>query len=145
MSESFTVYFVKELFCYCADISTPRNMTRHKTKRDWLLYLSSHMASWAGLGHSKRPKFPDLQPSVWRSGYARLAATEQWKPVCGLTNHASLFVSLMGETRFGGCQKNITCPTVLCQWRDNGIRDVFMGWVSPLLPMKRNLNASAYQ
>ncbi len=30
------------------------------------------MASWAGLVHSKQPKFPDLLPSVWRSGYARL-------------------------------------------------------------------------
>ncbi len=26
--------------CYCGDISTPLNMTWHKTKRDWLLYLS---------------------------------------------------------------------------------------------------------
>ncbi len=30
------------------------------------------MASWAGLGHSKKPRFPNLLPSVWRSGYARL-------------------------------------------------------------------------
>ncbi len=35
--------------CYCGDISTPRNMTRHKTKCDWLLYLSV-VASWVGLG-----------------------------------------------------------------------------------------------
>ncbi len=33
MSESFT-------HCYCGDISTPLNMTRNKTKRDWFLYLS---------------------------------------------------------------------------------------------------------
>ncbi len=26
--------------CYCGDISTPLNMTRHKAKRDWLLYMS---------------------------------------------------------------------------------------------------------
>ncbi len=39
----------------------------------WLVALPvSHVASWAGLGHSKRPKLPDLQLSVWRSGYARL-------------------------------------------------------------------------
>ncbi len=25
--------------CYCGDISTPINMTSHKMKRDWLLYL----------------------------------------------------------------------------------------------------------
>ncbi len=29
-------------------------------------------ASWAGLGQWKLPSIPDLQPSVWRSGYARL-------------------------------------------------------------------------
>ncbi len=39
----------------------------------WLVALTvSQKASWAGLGHSKRTKFPDLQPSAWRSGYARL-------------------------------------------------------------------------
>ncbi len=39
----------------------------------WLVALPvSLMASWAGLGHSKRPKFPDVQQSAWRSGYARL-------------------------------------------------------------------------
>ncbi len=26
--------------CYCGDISKPLNMMRHKTKHDWLLYLS---------------------------------------------------------------------------------------------------------
>ncbi len=30
------------------------------------------MASWAGLGQWNLPSIPDLQPSVWRSGYARL-------------------------------------------------------------------------
>ncbi len=34
MSKSFTPV------CYFGYISTPLNMTRHKTKRDWLLYLS---------------------------------------------------------------------------------------------------------
>ncbi len=43
----------------------------------WLVALPvSYMASWAGLGHSNRPNFPDLQPSVWRSGYARLLRGE---------------------------------------------------------------------
>ncbi len=35
--------YVREFYtpvCYCGDISTPLNMTQHKTKRDWLLYLS---------------------------------------------------------------------------------------------------------
>ncbi len=45
---------------YCGDISTALNMMQHKTKRDWLLYLS---VIWP------------LQPSVWRSGYARLRLT----------------------------------------------------------------------
>ncbi len=47
--EIFKVYgieslkWVQELYspvCYCGNISKPLNMTRHKTKRDWLLYLS---------------------------------------------------------------------------------------------------------
>ncbi len=35
--------YVREFYtpvCYCGGISTPLNMTRHKTKCDWLLYLS---------------------------------------------------------------------------------------------------------
>ncbi len=43
----------------------------HAPKRDaaqnetWLVALPViHMASWAGLGYSKQPKFPDLQPLV---------------------------------------------------------------------------------
>ncbi len=35
--------YVREFYSpvyYCGDISTPLNMTWHKTKRDWLLYLS---------------------------------------------------------------------------------------------------------
>ncbi len=41
--ESFR--YVQEFYtpvCYCGDISMPLNMTRHKTKRDWLLYLQSY-------------------------------------------------------------------------------------------------------
>lgn len=30
------------------------------------------MVSWVGLDHSKRPRFPDLLLSAWRSDYARL-------------------------------------------------------------------------
>ncbi len=49
----------------------------HVPKRDaernelWLVVWHVLMASWAGLGQWKLPWFPDLQPSVWRSGYAR--------------------------------------------------------------------------
>ncbi len=35
--------YVQEFYtpvCYCQDIFTPQNMTRHNTKCDWLLYLS---------------------------------------------------------------------------------------------------------
>ncbi len=35
--------YIREFYtpvCYCGNISTPLNMTRNKTKRDWLLYLS---------------------------------------------------------------------------------------------------------
>ncbi len=55
--------YVREFYTpvwYCGDISTALNMMQHKTKRDWLLYLS---VIWP------------LQPSVWRSGYARLRLT----------------------------------------------------------------------
>lgn len=31
---------------------------------------------------------------------------------CGATNHTPLFVSLMGESGFGGCRENVTCITV---------------------------------
>ncbi len=35
--------YVREFYtpvCFCGDIFTPQNMMQHKTKRDWLLYLS---------------------------------------------------------------------------------------------------------
>ncbi len=58
----------------------------HAPKRDakwnelWLVVCYvSQTASWAGLGQWKLPSIPDLQPSVWRSGYARL--TQDW--LCG--------------------------------------------------------------
>ncbi len=51
----------------------------HAQKRDaernelWLVVLHvGQTASWAGLGQWKLPSTPDLQPSVWSSGYARL-------------------------------------------------------------------------
>ncbi len=43
--EIFQVRSIEEFYtpvCYCGDISMPLNMTRHKTKRDWLLYLQSY-------------------------------------------------------------------------------------------------------
>ncbi len=40
--------------CYCRDNFTPLNMTWHKTKRDWLLYLS---VIWP-LGRAKAAKVP---------------------------------------------------------------------------------------
>ncbi len=51
----------------------------HAPKRDaewnelWLVvWHVGQMASWVGLGQLNRTSIPDLQPSVWRSGYARL-------------------------------------------------------------------------
>ncbi len=66
--------YVQEFYtkvCYCQDISCPKHdVAQNET---WLVALPvSHMASWAVLGHSKRPRFPDLLPSFLRSGYARL-------------------------------------------------------------------------
>ncbi len=54
---------------------TPSRKKKAVMFTTWLVALPvSQMASWAGLSHSMRTKFPDLQPSVWRSGYARLGA-----------------------------------------------------------------------
>ncbi len=51
----------------------------HAPKRDaernelWLVvWHVGQTASWVGLGQWKLPSIPDLQSSVWRSGYARL-------------------------------------------------------------------------
>ncbi len=51
----------------------------HAPKRDtelneqWLVvWHVGETASWAGLGQQKLPWIPDLQPSVWRSGYTSL-------------------------------------------------------------------------
>ncbi len=51
----------------------------HAPKRDaernelWLVvWHVGQTASWVGLGQWNLPYIPDLQPSVWRSGYARL-------------------------------------------------------------------------
>ncbi len=55
----------------------PHPKTWCGTKRNVIgCFTCQYMASWAGLGHSNRPNFPDLQPSVWRSGYARLLRGE---------------------------------------------------------------------
>ncbi len=66
--------YVREFYtpvCYCGDISMPRNVTLNET--NWLVvWHVSQTASWAGLGQWKLPWIPDLEPSVWRSGYVRL-------------------------------------------------------------------------
>lgn len=61
-------------FCYWRDIGVissifkPLNMKRNKTNFDWLLYMSVRRP----LGHSLASESPDLLPSAWRSGYARV-------------------------------------------------------------------------
>ncbi len=55
---------------YCGDISTPRNVTLNETNCDWLFDMSVKRPH--GFGQWNLPSIPDLQPSVWRSGYARL-------------------------------------------------------------------------
>ncbi len=52
-----------------AVVFTPGNMMWHKMKRDSFLYPSVVWPLGAGLGHSKRARFPDRLPSVWRSSY----------------------------------------------------------------------------
>ncbi len=56
-----------------------QNFHAQNFKRDaewneqWLVvWHVGETASWAGLGQRMLPWIPDLQPSVWRSGYARL-------------------------------------------------------------------------
>ncbi len=59
----------------CEKIQVRGTPPKHDAAQNkkWSVALTvSHMASWADLGHSKRPRFPDLLPSVWRSGHARL-------------------------------------------------------------------------
>ncbi len=68
--------YVQEFYttvCYCGDISTPRNVMLNKTNCDWLFDMSVKRPHGRGLGQWKLPYITDLQPSVWRSGYARLA------------------------------------------------------------------------
>ncbi len=57
--------------CYCGDISTSRNVTLNETNCDWLFDMSVN-GLMGGPWPMKLPSIPDLQPSVWRSGYARL-------------------------------------------------------------------------
>ncbi len=62
--------------CYCGDISMPRNVMLNETNYDfWKLFfdMSVKRPSLAGLGQWNLPYIPDLQPSVWRSGYTRLS------------------------------------------------------------------------
>ncbi len=61
----------------------------HAPKRDternelWLVvWHVAQTASWAGLGQWKLPYIPDLQPSVWRSGYARLGVDDLLRRQC---------------------------------------------------------------
>ncbi len=75
MSKSFIVCLLSRVLLWRHFHAPKHDAAQNEA---WLVTLPvSHMASWAGLGHSKRPKFPDLLPSVWRSGYARLATRQQ--------------------------------------------------------------------
>ncbi len=55
------------------DISTPRNVTLNKTNCDWFVDMSVKRPHGRDLAQWKLPWILDLQPSVWRSGYARLS------------------------------------------------------------------------
>ncbi len=60
----------------CDDESFSGSTKRWIFKSMWNIWLvvwhDGQMASWAGLGQWKRTSIPDLQSSVWRSGYASL-------------------------------------------------------------------------
>ncbi len=59
--------------CFCGDVSTPRNVTMNETNCDWLFDMD--------LGQWKLPWIPDLQPSVWKSGYSSLDYMFPWETI----------------------------------------------------------------
>src|SRR4029434_3931054 len=87
--------------------------------------------------HASLPS-PSPMPSVGWSG-VKHTDTGLWSSgnvFCGVTNHASLFGSQMGESGFGGCRENVTCLTALCHlWREggryNGMGLFFRVWTRP--------------
>ncbi len=63
---------VCEIFKVCI-IESLKYILEFHTPELWLVvWHVGQTASWAGLGQWKLRYIPDFQPSVWRSGYARL-------------------------------------------------------------------------
>ncbi len=60
------------LICCCGDISTPPKRDAERNKLWLVVWHVGQTASWEGLDQWMWPSIPDFQPSVWRSGYARL-------------------------------------------------------------------------
>ncbi len=79
--------------------------------------------------------------------------SKAWAPLdsgavdtCSVEGPITLFVSLIGESGFGECQKNITCLTALVGGGRIIVWGYFLGvGLGPLDPVKGNLNASVYQ
>ncbi len=58
--------------CYCGNISHAPKQDAERNELWLVVWHVGQTASWAGLDHWRLSSIPDLQPSVWRSGYERL-------------------------------------------------------------------------
>ncbi len=94
-----TIKYIREIHtpvCYCGNISTPWNVTLNETNCDWLSVKRPHERA---LNNEYSHIFPDLQPSVWRSCYARLEGHQcQIWYKCFLFSPSSLSVPVCLET-----------------------------------------------
>ncbi len=87
--------------CYCGNISTHPNRDAERNELWLVVWHVGQTASWVGLGQSMPPYIPDLQPSVWRSGYTRLSSS--W-----------LIYPLTGRILWARAQCHVVCMCVVC-------------------------------
>ena len=90
-------------------------------------------------------------PSVGWSGVkvSAIGLLSSGNASSGVMNHASPSGSVMDESGFGGCQENTTFPNAIANckvwWRrNNGLGCISLFGLGPLVPVKGNLNSTAY-